>query len=82
MNPGCFISINVVDGRFIRLFVFYGTCVEGFRTACKPLIFLDGIFLKDRYKDIATAYDDNNKLFSLAFCVCDIEDERNWNWFL
>jgi len=46
---------------------------------------LDGTFFKDRYKDklLATiAYDSDNGLFPLAFCVCDIENEDNWNWFI
>ena len=47
--------------------------------------FLDDTFLKDCYKDTlltATAYDGDNKLFTLAFCVSDIKDDGNWDWFL
>jgi len=42
--------------------------------------FLDGTFFKDRYKSIlltTTAYDVDNGLFPLAFCMCDIENEEN-----
>ena len=82
MNPSSFISIDVVDSRFKWLYGCYGACVEGFRTACIPLLFLDGTFLKDCYKGtflVATAYNDNNRLFPLAFCVCNIEDEGKWD---
>ena len=65
--------------------VAYATCVEGFRATCKPLILLDGTFLKDHYKGtllVATTYDWGNGLFLLAFCVCDIENENNWDQFI
>ena len=79
-NHGSFISIDFGDGWFKRLYVSYGTCIEGFRAACRPLILLDGTFLKDLYKSTffaATVYNGNNELFPLVFCVCDIEDEGN-----
>lgn len=44
-NHGSFISIDVVNGQFKRLYVSYGAWVEGFRAAYRPLLFLDGIFL-------------------------------------
>ncbi|XP_020243075.1 uncharacterized protein LOC109821299 [Asparagus officinalis] len=51
----------------------------------RPLIFLDGTFLKDRFKGIllsAVAYDGNQGIFPLAYCICDQENTVNWNWFL
>ena len=84
-NSGSFISLESENGQFTRLYMSYAICVEGFRTACRPLIFLDDIFLKDCYKSTllaATAYDRDNGLFPLAFCVCDIENENNWDLFI
>jgi len=84
-NPSSFISINVANGWFKRLFVSYGAWIEGFRATYRPLMSLHGIFLKDRYKYTllaTTIYDNDNRLFPLDFCVCDIEDEGNWDWFL
>ena len=84
-NPDSFISIDVIDGQFKRRYIFYGACSEGFQAACRALLFLGGTFLKDRYENTllaTTTYDNNNRLFSLAFCACDIEDEGNWDWFL
>ena len=65
--------------------VAYAACIEDFRAACRPLKFLHGTFLKDHYKGtffVATAYDRDNGLFPLAFCMCDIENENNWDWFI
>jgi len=81
-NPNSFISIDVVDGWFKRLYVCYGACIEDFRAACRPLLFLNVTFRKDRYNLASTTYDSNNRLFTLAFCLCDTEDEGNWDWFL
>ena len=70
MNPGSFISIDIVNNWFKALYVSYGACVEDFQDAYRHLLFSDGTFLKDRYKGTlleATAYDDNNGLFPLAF---------------
>ena len=62
----------------------YKACIDGFMAACRPLLFLDGTFLKDWYTVTlirTTTYDGNNRLFSLVFCMCNIEDTPNWMWF-
>ncbi|XP_020245220.1 uncharacterized protein LOC109823351 [Asparagus officinalis] len=84
-NLGSRVVIDADDGRFRRLFISYNTCIEGFIAGCRPLLFLDGTFIKDRYRSIllsATGYDGNQGLFPLAYCVCDPENEVNWKWFL
>ncbi|XP_020272440.1 uncharacterized protein LOC109847620 [Asparagus officinalis] len=30
----------------------------------------------------ATGYDDNQRIFLIAYCICDQENEVNWKWFL
>ncbi|XP_020258530.1 uncharacterized protein LOC109834927 [Asparagus officinalis] len=84
-NPGSRVVIDADDGRFKRLFISYNVCIEGFIAGCRPLLFLDGTFIKDRYRGIllsATGYDGNQGIFPLAYCVCDQENEVNWKWFL
>ncbi|XP_020272593.1 uncharacterized protein LOC109847765 [Asparagus officinalis] len=49
MNPGSYICIDQNEGRFRRLFICYAACIQGFLNGCRPLLFLDGTFLKDRY---------------------------------
>ena len=50
-NPDSCLSIeyNSDSGRFKRIFIALHACIEGFKH-CRPLIFLDGMFLKSRYK--------------------------------
>ena len=53
--------MDAITGRFKRLFVSFFGCINGFQF-CRPLLFLDGTFLKGRYKGMllaATAKDGN-----------------------
>ncbi|XP_020263286.1 uncharacterized protein LOC109839266 [Asparagus officinalis] len=84
-NPGSYICIDQNEGRFKRLFICYAACIVGFLNGCRPLLFLDGTFLKDRYKGLllsAVAYDGDQGIFPLAYCICDQENVDNWRWFL
>ncbi|KAL7252937.1 hypothetical protein ACSBR1_007484 [Camellia fascicularis] len=50
-----------------------------------PLLFVNGTFLKGRYKGhllAATSKDSNQGLFPLAFAIVDAENQDNWMWFL
>ena len=85
-NP-CSVAELVVspfDNRFERLFVAYDACLQGFRRGCRPLLFVDGTFMKNKYKGVlcsATTLDANNQLFVVAIGVVDAENDDNWRWF-
>ncbi|XP_020249344.1 uncharacterized protein LOC109826739 [Asparagus officinalis] len=84
-NPESRVVIDVDGERFRRLFISYNACIEGFIAGCRPLLFLDRTFIKDRYRGMllsATGYDGNQGIFPLAYCVCNQENEVNWKWFL
>ncbi|XP_020271507.1 uncharacterized protein LOC109846670 [Asparagus officinalis] len=51
-NPVSRVVIDADDGRFRRLFISYNACIKGFIAGCRPLLFLDGTFIKDRYRGI------------------------------
>ncbi|XP_020266828.1 uncharacterized protein LOC109842351 [Asparagus officinalis] len=51
-NPGSYIHVEQNEGRFSKLFICYAACINGFLNGCRPLIFLDGTFLKDRFKGL------------------------------
>ncbi|XP_028070439.1 uncharacterized protein LOC114272923 [Camellia sinensis] len=85
-NPGSHINIDydLKTSQFKRFFVAFAACINGFKY-CRPLLFLDGTFLKERYKGqllTATAKDGNQGLFPVAFAIVDSESESNWSWFL
>ena len=63
----------------------FGACIFNFRACCRLAIAIDGTHLKGKYKGIlfiATTMDDNDKIFSIAFRVGHLENDRCWTWFL
>ena len=89
-NPGTTIDLDTIPvttgmPRFHRLYICFEACKEGFKKGCRPLIGLDGCFLKGLYGGqllSAVGQDANNHLFVIAFAVVDIENKDNWTWFL
>ncbi|CAA3009089.1 family transposase isoform 2 [Olea europaea subsp. europaea] len=85
-NPGSLATFTTKeDSSFHRLFVSFHASLYGFEQGCRPLLFLDGIFLKSKYQGtllVATAADGNDGVFPIAFAVVDTESDENWHWFL
>ncbi|CAL5439953.1 unnamed protein product [Camellia sinensis] len=68
-NPGSYINIDYDEHthRFQRYFISFKACIDGFKH-CHPLLFLDGTFLKGRFKGnllAATTEDGNQGAYSL-----------------
>ncbi|KAL7180346.1 hypothetical protein ACSBR1_043537 [Camellia fascicularis] len=84
-NPGSCFELDFEDNKhFKRVFVAFHACIAGFKY-CRSLLFLDGTFLKRRYKGVmlaATGKDRNEGFFPIAFVVVDAENKDNWCWFL
>ncbi|KAL7196346.1 hypothetical protein ACSBR1_036369 [Camellia fascicularis] len=85
-NPGSYINIDYDEqnNHFIRYFISFKACIDGFNH-CRPLLFLDGTFLKGKFKEnllAATAKDGSQGLFPLAIAIVDSENTTNWSWFL
>lgn len=72
-NPGSHyvLESDPETSRFRRLFVCYGACIEGFQW-CRPLLFIDAIFLKSKYKGQligATGKDGNQGIIFVIFLL-------------
>ncbi|KAL7177357.1 hypothetical protein ACSBR2_030668 [Camellia fascicularis] len=50
-NPNSYINLEFdqKSGRFVQYFILFRACIDGFNH-CRPLLFLDGTFLKGRFK--------------------------------
>ncbi|XP_062075859.1 uncharacterized protein LOC133779985 [Humulus lupulus] len=51
---------------------------------CIPVVIVDGTFLKSTYGGtllVAATQDAEGKIFPLAFCVVDSENDDSWEWF-
>ncbi|XP_062104408.1 uncharacterized protein LOC133815608 [Humulus lupulus] len=88
-NPGstAIIKSNMVEGKMIfeRVYICLKACKEGFRSGCRPLIGLDGCFLKGYCKGLllaAVGIDATNSMYPIAYAVCEKENTNNWSWFL
>ncbi|KAI8522345.1 hypothetical protein RHMOL_RhmolUnG0002000 [Rhododendron molle] len=79
------IVLNCDDSKhFTRLFVGFGACKYGFNY-CRPLLFLDGTFLKSMYKGSllsACTKDGNQGLYPICFAIVDGETYESWHWSL
>ncbi|XP_012844569.1 PREDICTED: uncharacterized protein LOC105964607 [Erythranthe guttata] len=85
-NPDSVFHLEVDEkhNSFNRCFFSFGACLSGFKF-CRPIRFLDGTFLKSRYKGIllsAMAKDARNGLYPVAFAVVREENDSNWNYFM
>ncbi|GKV38096.1 hypothetical protein SLEP1_g46042 [Rubroshorea leprosula] len=70
---------------FIRFYVCFAALREGFLTGCRPIIGLDGAFLKGPTKGqllSAVARDPNNQMYPVAWAIVECERTDNWTWFL
>lgn len=52
-------------------------CKNGFRAGCRPLIGLDGAFLKTRFSGQILA-----AIYVIAYAIVPVENTDNWRWFL
>jgi hypothetical protein len=70
---------------FHRLYFSLATMKSGFLASCRPIIGLDGCFLKRPYKGqllSAISRDNNNNMYPMALAVVEVETKDSWIWFL
>ena len=89
-NPGSTVKIDSqavsdTETQFQKIYICLDACKRGFKAGCRPLIGLDGCFLKGYYGGqllSAVAQDANNHIFVVAYAVVHVENKDNWMWFL
>ncbi|KAL4039420.1 hypothetical protein IC575_003072 [Cucumis melo] len=85
-NSGTIFHMELEDDRFFKyLFMAVGACVRGFLNCIRPVIVMDGTFLKNKYRGqliVAVCLDGNNQIYPLAFGVVDRETDDSIQWFL
>jgi len=71
--------------KFQRLYFSLAAMKSGFLAGCRPIIGLDGCFLKGPHKGqllAAISRDANNQMYPVAFAVVEAEVKDSWTWFL
>ncbi|EPS64713.1 hypothetical protein M569_10068, partial [Genlisea aurea] len=74
-----------VKKQFQRLYFCFGACRDGFLVSCRPLVGLDGCFLKGSFEDellVAIGLDPNNSICPIAWAMVEGENKSSWTWFL
>ncbi|XP_061346136.1 uncharacterized protein LOC133291821 [Gastrolobium bilobum] len=91
-NPGSSCKLQVTPQPipqalpiFDRMYIFLDAYKKGFKDGCRPLIGLNGCFLKGYYGGqllSAVGEDANKQFYVIAYAVVDSETKDNWKWFL
>ncbi|KAL4393980.1 hypothetical protein AHAS_Ahas02G0106200 [Arachis hypogaea] len=89
-NPGSTVKIGVIpqvegDPIFQRMYICLDGCKKGFKAGCRPLIGLDGAFLKTHFEGqipSTVGQDANNHIYPIAWAIVDVKNKENWRWFL
>ena len=87
-NPGSTVKLKVKENEgepiFERFYTCFKACKDSFMS-CRPIIGLDGCFLKGKYGgELLTAIgrDGNDQMLPIAYAVVEVENKEAWTWFL
>ena len=61
-----------------------GASIRGFRDSTRPVIAIDGTFLKEKYFGtmfVAACQDGENQIYPMVFGLVDLENDASWSWF-
>ena len=74
-----------VTATFQRLYICLAATRTGFKDGCRPLIGLDGCFLKGSYKGYLLSVisrDANDNMYPICVAIMEFECKASWSWFL
>ncbi|XP_073120684.1 uncharacterized protein [Henckelia pumila] len=88
-NPGSTLILRIKDDfeppTFDKLYFSLNAIKASFLAGCRPIIGLDGCFLKTIHGGqllAAIGRDGNDNMVPIAFAVVQFEKRENWTWFL
>ena len=71
--------------KFKRIYICYHALKEGWKQGCRPILGLDGCFLKTVCGGqmlSAVGRDGNNQMYPVAYAVVESENADSWKWFI
>ncbi|KAK4273589.1 hypothetical protein QN277_021962 [Acacia crassicarpa] len=90
-NPGSDVSLELSkealeNGNrvFSRLYMCFNAAKMGWKAGCRPIIGVNGTFLKGNARGImltATGLDANDSIYPIAIGITQKENTVNWKWF-
>ncbi|XP_010424758.1 PREDICTED: uncharacterized protein LOC104709915 [Camelina sativa] len=89
-NQGSVVEIDTVKNDaghdvFKRFYVCFDVLRKTWKKTCRPLIGVDGCFLKEKIKGqllVALGRDADNAIYPIAWSVVQVENTDNWSWFV
>lgn len=89
-NPESTVEVETVLGPdgidlFDRFYVCFIILKRQWKATCRPIIGVDGTFLRGVMKGqllVAIGRDACNKIYPIAWAVVQVENEKNWLWFV
>ena len=79
------ISESEEFSHFERLYVCLAACKTGWKEGCRPLIGLDGCYVKGPRTGqllVAVGIDAENAIYPIAYAAVESENRATWKWFL
>ncbi|KAL4347998.1 hypothetical protein GQ457_17G020520 [Hibiscus cannabinus] len=80
-NHGTTIICKLDNRVFERIYIFLQACKDGFKAGCRPIISIDGCFLKGHFQGYllaAVGIDANDCIYPLAYAVVESENTSSW----
>ncbi|XP_022869495.1 uncharacterized protein LOC111388904 [Olea europaea var. sylvestris] len=84
-NPGSTVILSLDELVFKAIYVCFDACKKGFLGGCRPVICIDGCFLKGNFGGqllAAVCIDRNDCIFPIANAIVETESNASWLWFL
>lgn len=84
-NPGSTVILGTKDRIFDKFYTCFQSQKQGWKSACRRIIHLDGTFLKGRMKGqllTAVGRDPNESMYIIAWAIVPVENKVNWEWFM
>jgi len=87
-NHGSTVKLTVEENEGQPIFQWFYTCLKACKDnfmLCRPIIKLDGSFLKGKYGGELLAdigRDGNDQIMPIAYVVVEVENKESWTWFL
>jgi hypothetical protein len=84
-NTGSSLYVNLAGDLFSSCYMPLDACKRGFLGGCKPIICLDGCFIKTNFGGqllCAVAMDPNDCIYPLVVAIVEVESLGTWKWFL
>lgn len=84
-NPGSTVILGTKDRVFDKFYTCFQSQKQGWKSACRRIVHLDGTFLKGRMKGqllTAVGRDPNESMYIIAWAIVPVENKVNWKWFM